>query len=55
VDWIANSDRINNELKGRCSRVQVDYSFEFIACAFGIGVLALAYFTSKRSGRAVYA
>jgi len=45
---------VQNEWKGRCTRMTVDYTFEFIACVFGIGVLVVAFFASRRSGRAVY-
>ncbi len=42
-------------LKSRCTRVQADYAFQFIACAFALGTLVLGFLLSKRSGKAVFA
>lgn len=41
-------------LKSRCTQVQADFAFEFIACAFGLGALAFLFLSSKRSGRTSY-
>ncbi len=38
----------SNDLKTRCTRVQTDFAFEFIACAFGLGALFISYSMSRR-------
>lgn len=51
---INDDNALGYELKQRCTRVQADYAFEFIACVFGVGAIILTLFASKRAGKAIY-
>jgi len=46
----ADPNGLDNELKSRCTKVQADYSFEFIACAFGIGAVFIGFMLMKNRG-----
>lgn len=43
-----------DSLKGRCTRAQADFAFEFIALALCLGSLVLTVLTRRGQGKSVY-
>jgi len=44
-----------DSLKGRCTRAQADFAFEFIAFVFCLGSLVMTFLSRRNQGKAVYA
>ncbi|KAH8646265.1 marvel domain-containing protein [Xylariales sp. PMI_506] len=43
-----------NSLKGRCTRAEIDFAFEFIAMIFTLGALVSTFLIRKSAGKAVF-
>ncbi|EJT80118.1 hypothetical protein GGTG_00122 [Gaeumannomyces tritici R3-111a-1] len=49
------SEDLVNELKGRCVRVQADFSFQYIAFVAALACLVVTFLSVRRSGTRVFA